>query len=105
MKEKSLERTSDSIVDDFSQVLSEADSLLKQSARETGEKATALREQVQAKLLSARQRALDLQEEALDKAKAAAQFTDEYVHENPWQVVGVGIVVGFLVGVLVSRRY
>lgn len=104
MTDRSLERTRDSIMDDFSQVLSEADSLLKQSARETGEKASALREQVEAKLLTAKKHALELQEDAMKKAKAAAQFTDEYVHDNPWQAVGVGVVVGFLVGVLVSRR-
>jgi ElaB/YqjD/DUF883 family membrane-anchored ribosome-binding protein len=30
--------------------------------------------------------------------------TDEYVHENPWQAIGIGAAIGFLVGLVVSRR-
>ena len=38
------------------------------------------------------------------KAREAADATDEYVHDNPWQSVGVAAAVGFLLGLLVSRR-
>jgi ElaB/YqjD/DUF883 family membrane-anchored ribosome-binding protein len=31
-------------------------------------------------------------------------MTDDYVHENPWQVVGVAAAVGFLVGLMMNRR-
>ena len=40
----------------------------------------------------------------LDKTKQAARATDEYVHENPWKAVGIAAGVGFLVGLLISRR-
>lgn len=38
------------------------------------------------------------------KAREAADATDEYVHDNPWQSVGVAAAVSFLLGLLVSRR-
>jgi ElaB/YqjD/DUF883 family membrane-anchored ribosome-binding protein len=30
--------------------------------------------------------------------------TDGFVHENPWQVVGIAAVIGLAVGILASRR-
>ena len=36
--------------------------------------------------------------QAVDQAKAAARATDDYVHDNPWQAIGVAAAVGFLVG-------
>jgi len=45
-----------------------------------------------------------MQDDAVDRAKAAARATDEYVHDNPWQAIGIGAAIGFLVGLVVSRR-
>jgi ElaB/YqjD/DUF883 family membrane-anchored ribosome-binding protein len=30
--------------------------------------------------------------------------TDDYVRDNPWQAIGVAAAIGFLVGLVVSRR-
>jgi ElaB/YqjD/DUF883 family membrane-anchored ribosome-binding protein len=49
---------------------------------------------------------LKLQEyegQAVDHAKAAARYTDDYVHDNPWRAVGVAAAVG-LIGLLMNRR-
>ena len=93
-----------SAVSDFGDVLDQAKSLLKESAAESGERAKYLRARVEAKLASAKSMLSDLQDEAVDRAKVAAQVTDEHVHDNPWQAIGAAAVVGFLVGVLISRR-
>jgi ElaB/YqjD/DUF883 family membrane-anchored ribosome-binding protein len=99
-----LERGRRSVVKDFSDVLAEAETLLKQAAAETGDRASDLRSQVEAKLLSAKLKLQDLQDDAVDRAKAAARVTDDYVRDNPWQAIGAAAAVGFLAGVLVSRR-
>ena len=39
-----------------------------------------------------------------DQAKAAARVTDDYVHDNPWQAIGVAAAVGFVVGLMMNRR-
>lgn len=100
----SFERTRDQLVDDFSSVLSEAEDLLKKASNETGDRARDLRSQVEAKLLAAKLRLQELNSEAADRAKAAARFTDDYVHDNPWQVVGAAAAIGFLAGLLMNRR-
>ena len=99
-----FERSRDALVKDFGEVLSEAESMLKQAAKESGEKASDLRSQVETKLRSAKLKLQDMQDDAVDRAKVAARVTDDYVRENPWQAIGVAAAIGFLVGLLMNRR-
>jgi len=99
-----FERSRDALVKDFGEVLSEAESMLKQAAKESGEKASDLRSQVESRLRSAKLKLQDMQDDAVDRAKVAARVTDDYVRENPWQAIGVAAAIGFLVGLLMNRR-
>ena len=38
------------------------------------------------------------------RAKAAGRATDAYVHEHPWQSIGVAAGIGLLLGMLIARR-
>ena len=98
------ESSRQSIIDDFANVLSEAETLLKAAATETGEKARDLRQQVESKLLSAKLKLQELQGEAVDRAKEAARATDDYVHDHPWQAIGIAAAVGLAAGLLINRR-
>jgi ElaB/YqjD/DUF883 family membrane-anchored ribosome-binding protein len=40
----------------------------------------------------------------LGRTKDAARATDAYIHENPWQAIGVAAGVGLVVGLLTGRR-
>jgi ElaB/YqjD/DUF883 family membrane-anchored ribosome-binding protein len=99
-----FERSRDALVKDFTEVLTEADSLLKQATKESGEKASDLRAQVESKLRAAKLKLQDMQDDAMDRAKATARATDEYVRDNPWQALGVAAALGVLVGLLIGRR-
>jgi ElaB/YqjD/DUF883 family membrane-anchored ribosome-binding protein len=99
-----IEQTRDQIVDQFSSVLSEAESLLAKATQETGEKARDLRSQAEARLLSAKLKLQEMQGQAVDRAKDAARATDDYVHDNPWQAIGIAAAVGFVAGLLMNRR-
>ena len=92
------------LVDDFVSVLSEAEDLLKKAGSETGERARDLRAQVEGKLLAAKLRLQELEGEAMDRAKEAARYTDDYVHENPWRAIGAAALLGFVAGLLMNRR-
>ena len=99
-----MRTTREKLVDDFAEMLTEAEDLMKRAASETGDRAKDLRSQVEAKLLAARSRLQEMQGDALDSAKAAARVTDDYVHDNPWQAIGAAAALGFLVGLLMNRR-
>jgi len=38
------------------------------------------------------------------QAREAVTATDDFVHDSPWQAVGIAALVGALVGILVTRR-
>ena len=99
-----MEISRESLLDDFSAMLTEAEELLRRAGSETGERAKDLRAQVEAKLLGAKLKLQELEGEAVDRARAAAQYTDDYVHDNPWVSIGVAAAAGFLIGLLVTRR-
>lgn len=93
---------------DFNAVMSETDELLKLVADEGGDQAGALRTKVERKLNSAKQQLRSLEDAVIEKTRAGAHATDEYVHENPWQTVaiaaGLSAAVGAVIGLLLSRR-
>ncbi len=100
----STEQSRTKLVDEFSNVLTEAEDMLKRAANETGEKAKDLRSQVEAKLLTAKLRLQEFQGQAVDRAKETARATDDFVHEHPWQSIGIAAAVGVVVGLLMNRR-
>ena len=90
----------DRLLGELHEVVGEAEALLKATASSTGEGSRELRAKVQASLDQARERLHQLQE----KAKAAGKATDEYVHTNPWQSIGIAVAAGVIVGLLISGR-
>jgi ElaB/YqjD/DUF883 family membrane-anchored ribosome-binding protein len=101
---ENTENPRDRLVDDLSAVLAEAEEMLKRAATETGDKARDLRSQVETKLLRAKLRLQEIEGEAIDRAKAAARATDDYVHDNPWQAIGIAAALGVAIGLLLNRR-
>jgi len=92
------------IADEFATAMSEAQEMLQRAASESGDRARDLRSEVETKLLHARLRLQELEGEAVDRARDAARATDDYVHDHPWQAVGIAAAAGFLVGLLMNRR-
>ena len=45
----------------------------------------------------------DLQQSLGEKAKNISEYTDQYVHDNPWRTVGIAVLVGCIVGFLMRR--
>ena len=92
------------LVDNVAAVLGEAEEILKRAATETGDRARDLRSQVEGKLLQAKLRLQELEGEAVARAKVAARATDDFVHENPWQAIGIAAAIGLAIGLLLNRR-
>lgn len=93
---------------DFNAVMSDADQLLKLVAEEGGDKASALGTRVERNLTAAKARLRGLEDLVLETTKAGARATDEYVHEKPWQTVGVAaglsLIFGAAIALLLFRR-
>jgi ElaB/YqjD/DUF883 family membrane-anchored ribosome-binding protein len=98
------EVTKEKLISDFKVVVADAEALLKASAGQGGEALAAVRARVEQSLAAAKTKMIDAEEELLERTKAAAKATDVYVHEHPWNAVGIAAGVGLLVGLLISRR-
>jgi ElaB/YqjD/DUF883 family membrane-anchored ribosome-binding protein len=94
----------EALMTDLQDVLADTEAMLKDVTAEGGEMAAALRERITANLRNVKAKLIETEQLVADKAKVAAKATDDYVHDNPWQSIGVAGAVGFLVGLLVSRR-
>ena len=92
------------LVSDMKVVVSHAEELLRATAGVADEKMNDLRERIGQSLRDAKLRLADAEGALVDKTKAAARATDDFVHENPWRAVGVAAVVGLLLGAVISRR-
>jgi ElaB/YqjD/DUF883 family membrane-anchored ribosome-binding protein len=92
------------LVADLKVLVGDTEELLKATAGQAGEKIAVARERIQASLAVYKDKLIDAEAALREKTKQAARATDEYVHEHPWQAVGVAAGIGFLLGLLVSRR-
>lgn len=84
--------------------ISDAEELLSATADQVGEKISRLRERIQSRLREAKLRLAEAEALLVDKTKAAARATDDYVHESPWTAIGIAAGVGLLVGLALGRR-
>ncbi len=94
----------DKLMSDLKVVVSDAEELLKLTASDMSESTASLRLRLQERLSASKHRMLELQAASIDKAKAAGQAADDYVHEHPWKSVAIGAGVGMIVGLLIGRR-
>jgi len=87
---------------DFNAIVHEADQLLNLVTEEGGDKADALRSKVERNLNAAKDRLNSLEDAVMERTRATARATDEYVHDNPWQTVGVAAGLGAIIGAVIS---
>lgn len=104
MSEQTFAAEKEQLLQDVRQVLSSTEDLLSAAGEEGGEKAQQLRQRIADKLKEAKARLTEAEHVVVDKAKVACKATDQYVHDNPWKSIGIAAALGFLLGMLVSRR-
>jgi ElaB/YqjD/DUF883 family membrane-anchored ribosome-binding protein len=94
----------DKLVQDMRLVISDAEDLLRATASQAGERIAVARERIQESLQQAKVKLAEAETMVSERARQAARYTDDYVHENPWSAIGVAAGIGLLLGILMSRR-
>ena len=92
------------LIDDLTAVIKDAESLLRVTAEQTGDKVEEIRARAEETVRNAKARLGEVEEQALERAREFAGDADEYVRGNPWQAVGIAAGIGILIGMLMSRR-
>jgi len=103
-----VEVSKEKLLQDLNQVVKETEQLLRDTAAVGGEKVASWRTGVEQNLKAAKARIGEIEHTAVEKARATTQATDAYVHDKPWQAIGitagVGVLVGLAVGMMLNRR-
>ena len=92
------------LVSDMKVVVSDAEEILRATAGVAGERMVDLRERIAERLRDAKLRLAGAEAALVDKTKAAARATDDFVNDNPWQAVGIAAGIGLLLGIIIGRR-
>jgi len=108
MNETRSDAGKNQMFEDFNAVIGEAGDLLRSASTMGADSAAALHESSVRGLAGAADRIEKIRTDALAEAGTAATAADRYVHEKPWQAVGIAAaaaaVVGLIAGMLISRR-
>ncbi|QEL56192.1 DUF883 family protein [Chromobacterium paludis] len=104
MSNAAIAKEKEQLLDDVRQVLASTEELIDATVDDGSAQSKELRKRLSEKLGTAKAKLRDAEVAVMGKAKEAAKATDEYVHENPWKSIGIAAGVGFLLGMLVSRR-
>lgn len=108
MNTDQLEVSQKQLTEEFHSVVAETEALVKALASASSESASGLLADVERNLDVAKKRFSELEQSAMKSTKAAVKATDEYVHNNPWQTIGiaagVGGAIGLMIGLALSRR-
>ncbi|MCU1728644.1 DUF883 family protein [Pseudomonas sp. 7P_10.2_Bac1] len=89
---------------DFQALVNDTERLLEHSAFLAGDQADEVRDQIKLSLKKARASLEDAKESLQERGEAAVSAAEDYVQTNPWQSVGIAAGVGFLIGLLATRR-
>jgi ElaB/YqjD/DUF883 family membrane-anchored ribosome-binding protein len=102
MNDNSVNR--DKFVQDMKLVISDAEELLRATASQAGEQISVARERIKDSLHEAKVKLAEADAVVRERARQAARYTDDYVHENPWRAIGVAAGIGLLLGLMLGRR-
>jgi len=88
--------------------VSDVEDVVKRVADVSDEDVARVRAKIQSVIESAKDGVTTSAAQVKRQAQNAARYTDEYVHESPWQAVGIGAAVAALIGLsigyLAARR-
>jgi len=92
-------RAKGKLTDDLKMIVNDGEELLKATVNASGEGIIAARARFAEQVINVKAKLADASQPAVDKARQA----DDYVHDNPWNAVGVAAVVGILIGFLAAK--
>lgn len=93
------------LIEDTKLLLADAQEILQLIADQTSESVTDLRFRLEDKIAKYKKDLARLQEVTVAKVTEAGRATDDYVHDEPWKVIGIVAGVAFVLGLLVGHRH
>lgn len=99
-----VDKASTSIANEFNNFVADVEDLIKATTHLTGEDLSKAKAKLNERIALAKESATEIGESLANRARKTAETTNTYVHEQPWNAVGIGAAVGLVVGYLLARR-
>lgn len=96
-----VKSNSERLIQEIKSVVADAEALLHATKGQAGAEITELHSGMTRRIATAKSHLIAVEEAMRERARLAANNTDEYVHDNPWQVVSIAAGVGLLIGYLI----
>jgi ElaB/YqjD/DUF883 family membrane-anchored ribosome-binding protein len=90
--------------DELRNIVRDTEDVLRHKVHDAGEGYTVARDKLERSLNQAKKELESFETAVFDRTKRAARATDHYVHEHPWESVGLGAGIGILIGLLMGRK-
>ena len=84
-----IDESKDRLIADLKLILGDAEALLAATEHQTEANVVNLRKRIDSNLALAKSKLKDAEAAIVDKTRVVAQSTDHYVHDHPWQSVGI----------------
>jgi ElaB/YqjD/DUF883 family membrane-anchored ribosome-binding protein len=94
----------DQLIGEFKALMADAEALIQATEGHADGAIGSIRSKALETIAGAKESISGFEGVLTDKAKEVAQGTDDFVHRNPWEAVGVAAGLGLLIGLLIRRR-
>lgn len=92
------------LIAEMKQMVNDTEELLSATSSQTGEIAALARSRIQNSLKVIKKRLHAAEASVISHGREGAKVADQYVHDYPWQSIGVSACVGVLIGMLIKRE-
>ncbi|RJG07123.1 DUF883 family protein [Noviherbaspirillum cavernae] len=99
-----LSESREKLINDMKSMKENAEEMLESAGEQASSKYESARARFRSTMHDAKGNFNAAQERLVTGSKDAMDTADQYVHEKPWQAVGIGAIAGLLVGLLLHRK-
>ncbi len=99
-----LQNASSDLSQEFKSFVCDIENLIKETASLTGDDLAKAKTRIAQRIEVAKQSAGEVGSSLAQQARKTAEVTNQYVHDQPWTVIGAGAAITFLLGFLLARR-
>ena len=89
---------------EFKTFISDIEVLLKETASLSGDDLAKAKSRISDRIDLAKKTLGEANRSIIQQARQTAEYTNQYVHEQPWTVLGASVAISFIFGLLVARR-
>ena len=99
-----MDQATQKLVTDLRVLVADTEDLVKVTAAQTGDKIVEMRGKIQQSVANLKPRLAQAETLLREKTAVAVEAADDYVHAQPWPVIGLAAGVGLMIGLLIGRR-